>query len=38
MKKKSIYKFVLVPALLLSLQSCFVAKEYSSPQVVEAEY
>ena len=38
MKKKSIYKFILVPALLLSLQSCFVAKEYSSPQVVEAEY
>ena len=38
MKKNSIYKFILVPAVLLSLQSCFVAKEYSRPEVVEAEY
>ena len=38
MKKNSIYKFVLVPALLLSLQSCFVAKDYTRPQVVEEEY
>ena len=38
MKKNSIYKIVLVPAVLLSLQSCFVAKDYTRPQVVEAEY
>lgn len=38
MKKLKIYKFILVPAVLLSLQSCFVAKEYSRPaEVVEAE-
>src|SRR5690606_3933324 len=33
-----IYKFVFIPAILLSLQSCFVAKDYSRPQVVEEEY
>ena len=38
MKKNSIYKFILVPAVLLSLQSCFVAKDYTRPQVVEEEY
>lgn len=38
MKKNSIYKFVFIPAILLSLQSCFVAKDYSRPQVVEEEY
>ena len=38
MKKNSIYKFILVPAVLLSLQSCFVAKDYIRPQVVEEEY
>lgn len=38
MKKNSIYKFALVPAVLLSLQSCFVAKDYTRPQVEEAEY
>ena len=38
MKKNSIYKFILVPAVLLSLQSCFVAKDYTRPQVMEEEY
>ena len=38
MRKIKLYKFVLIPAVLLSLQSCFVAKEYSRPaEVVEAE-
>ena len=38
MRKLKIFKFILVPAVLLSLQSCFVAKEYSRPaEVVEAE-
>ncbi|WP_324719667.1 efflux transporter outer membrane subunit [Salinimicrobium sp. HB62] len=36
--KRSIYKILVVPAVLLSLQSCFVAKEYTRPEeVVEAE-
>ena len=38
MRNLKIYKFILIPAVLLSLQSCFVAKEYSRPaEVVEAE-
>lgn len=38
MKKTSIYKFILIPAVLLSLQSCFMAKEYVRPaEVVENE-
>ncbi|HET8884905.1 MAG TPA: efflux transporter outer membrane subunit [Salinimicrobium sp.] len=37
MKKLKLYKLILVPGLLLSLQSCFVAKDYSQPQAVEAE-
>lgn len=35
MKKNSIYKFSYLPVLLLLLQSCFVAKDYSRPEVVE---
>lgn len=38
MKKNRIYKLILVPAVLLSLQSCFVTKDYTRPEVVEAEY
>ena len=38
MRTLKINKFILVPAVLLSLQSCFVAKEYSRPaEAVEAE-
>ncbi len=37
MKKSRLYKIVIVPAVLLSLQSCFVAKEYQRPEVIEAE-
>lgn len=36
MKKSIIYKVVLIPAVLLSLQSCFVAKDYQRPpEVIE---
>ncbi|HLW20892.1 MAG TPA: efflux transporter outer membrane subunit [Cyclobacteriaceae bacterium] len=35
MKKNSIYKFSYLPVLLLSLQSCFVAKDYARPDVVQ---
>ena len=39
MKKNSIYKFSYIPVLLLTLQSCFVAKDYSRPDVVqESDY
>lgn len=39
MKRSSIYKVVLVPAVLLSLQSCFVAKDYTRPaEVVQEEF
>lgn len=37
MKNFRIYKFTLVPAVLLSLQSCFVAKDYSRPEAVVQE-
>ena len=38
MRKTKLYKFILIPALLLSLQSCFVAKDYTLPaEVVENE-
>lgn len=35
MKKIKLYRFILLPALLLSLQSCFVAKDYNSTEVAE---
>ncbi len=38
MKKFQIYKFILVPGLLISLQSCFVAKEYIRPEAVNEEF
>lgn len=38
MKNLRLYKFVLVPGLLLSLQSCFVARDYNRPEVVEDEF
>lgn len=37
MKKSTVYKFIMVPAVLLSLQSCFVAKEYDRPETVVQE-
>lgn len=38
MKKHNIYNFILVPVLLVTLQSCFVAKDYQSPEVVNEAY
>ena len=38
MKNLRVYKFILIPAVLFSLQSCFVAKDYERPEVVEEEY
>ena len=37
MKKLKIFKYTLIPAVLLSLQSCFVAKDYERPEVLEEE-
>lgn len=38
MESIKVYKFILVPAIFLSLQSCFVARDYQRPQVVEEEF
>lgn len=38
MRKIKLYKFVLVPLALWSLQSCFVAKDYERPEVVQEEF
>src|SRR5690606_26958875 len=35
MKNLRLYKLVLIPALLLSFQSCFVARDYTRPDLVE---
>ncbi len=35
---KSLYKILLVPAAVVTMQSCFVAKDYEQPEVVEQEY
>lgn len=37
MKKLSITRYILVPAILFSLQSCFVAKNYERPEVLQEE-
>jgi len=38
MKKFQLYKFLLIPTVLLSLQSCFVARDYNQPKVVKEEF
>ncbi|MDT0687902.1 efflux transporter outer membrane subunit [Autumnicola psychrophila] len=38
MKKLKLYKFILAPVVLLSLQACFVAKDYEQPDVVKEEH
>lgn len=35
---KTVYKFLMVPAAFLLLQSCFVAKDYEKPEVVNHDY
>lgn len=35
---KMIFRLALVPVILLVLQSCFVAKKYTRPEVVESKY
>lgn len=38
MKKHKLLKFVGIGFILLSLQSCFVAKDYTRPEIVEEEF
>ncbi len=38
MKKNRLVTFAIIPVLLVTLQSCFVAKQYSRPEVVQSEY
>lgn len=35
MRKNKIFKFAVIPVVLLTLQSCFVAKNYTRPEVVQ---
>lgn len=34
MRKNTLFKFAFIPIMLLTLQSCFVAKKYTRPEVV----
>lgn len=36
--KKTLFRFALVPVIVLVMQSCFVAKKYTRPEVVDAKY
>src|SRR5690554_350083 len=38
MRKNRIYKLSYIPVLMVILQSCFVAKDYSRPDVLEEHY
>ncbi len=38
MRKYIDYRIALIPLLLLTMQSCFVAKKYTRPEVVENKY
>lgn len=38
MKRNTIYKLIFVPVMLFSLQSCFVARDYQRPEVVNEAY
>ena len=38
MKKNTLIRIAIVPIILLTMQSCFVAKRYTRPEVVNSEY
>ena len=38
MRKNVLVRFSVIPVLLVTLQSCFVAKKYTRPEVVKSEY
>jgi multidrug efflux system outer membrane protein len=38
MKKNILFRFAVIPLVLLTLQSCFVAKQYTRPEVVINDY
>ena len=38
MKKNTLIRIAIVPIILLTMQSCFVAKKYTRPEVVNSEY
>lgn len=38
MRKNILFKFAFIPIILLTLQSCFVAKKYTRPEVVDNSY
>ncbi len=38
MRKNIIFRIAIIPVLLLTMQSCFVAKKYTRPEVVDSQY
>lgn len=38
MRKNIIFRFAVIPVILVTLQSCFVAKNYTRPEVVNSAY
>lgn len=38
MKKNLIFRFAVIPVLLVTMQSCFVMKQYKRPEVVNSQY
>jgi outer membrane protein, multidrug efflux system len=38
MKRNIIFRIAVIPVMLVTLQSCFVAKKYTRPEVVHSEY
>src|SRR5690606_40790760 len=38
MRKHIFFRIAIVPVLLVTMQSCFVARQYSRPEVVDSEY
>lgn len=38
MRKNTLFKFAITPIILITLQSCFVARNYTRPEVVDHSY
>jgi outer membrane protein, multidrug efflux system len=38
MNKSKLFRFSVIPLMLLTLQSCFVARQYTRPEIVHSQY
>ncbi|MGC1240670.1 MAG: efflux transporter outer membrane subunit [Chryseosolibacter sp.] len=38
MRKRILFRFAVIPVMLVAMQSCFVAKKYTRPEVVHSSY